>query len=138
MGEKYEFDFEGSMDENIKILRNFVKEKMPKRAHKDKNDEKLPKILKMFQDEENGKSHSEESISKKKEVAKVEESEQMFASLEQLSLRSRRRSESDISSLQTIWFLNNQPNSALEDEDSFFRAFKKDEDEDFIEFGHLM
>ena len=38
------------MNDNIKVLRNFVKEKMPHRSQKGTSEEKLPKTLKMFED----------------------------------------------------------------------------------------
>lgn len=33
MAEKFEFDFEGSLDKNISVLRKYVKGKVPNRKH---------------------------------------------------------------------------------------------------------
>lgn len=38
MGEKFNFDFEGSLDKNISVLRKFVKAKVPNRKHAEKDD----------------------------------------------------------------------------------------------------
>lgn len=36
MAEKFEFDFEGSLDKNISVLRKYVKDKVPNRKHNEK------------------------------------------------------------------------------------------------------
>lgn len=37
VGEKFDFDFEANLDQNISLLRKFVKSKLPHRCKKPKN-----------------------------------------------------------------------------------------------------
>lgn len=102
VGEKYDFNFANNMNSNIKTLRNFVKSQAPSRNKKNKYDDKLPKVLKLL--EENTPELKEEPSAPKEAEAPVKQEESQAIIN---SYYSRKNSESNFSSLGPIWLSNN-------------------------------